>query len=116
MVAGTMSEASEVLIVYCTVPDVETGERIARHLVEYGLAACVNIVAGVTSIYRWQGRVESDSEALMVIKAPAQAYRRLESAICSQHPYELPEIIAVPVSDGLAGYLNWIATNHNEAP
>lgn len=111
-----MSEARDVIIVYCTVPDSDTGQRIASHLVEYHLAACVTLIPGVTSVYRWKGRVETDSEALMMIKARASDYARLESAIRSQHPYELPEIIAVSLTAGLAEYLDWVGTSNSEAP
>ncbi|MGD8674101.1 MAG: divalent-cation tolerance protein CutA [Thiogranum sp.] len=107
-----MSEASDVIIVYCTVPDADTGQHIARHLVEYRLAACVNLLPGVTSTYRWQDKVETDTEALLMIKARSAGYAQLESAIRSQHPYELPEIIAVPVTDGLGEYLDWVRTIH----
>ena len=110
-----MSEASDVIVVYCTVPDTATGERLAGHLVEYRLAACVNLLPGVTSTYRWQDKVETDTEALLMIKARAGDYARLESAIRSQHPYELPEIITVPVNGGLAEYLDWVRTTDNEA-
>jgi periplasmic divalent cation tolerance protein len=110
-----MSEASDVIVVYCTVPDTATGERLANQLVEYRLAACVTLIPGVTSVYRWQGQVENARESLLMIKARAGDYARLESAIRSQHPYELPEIITVPVNGGLAEYLDWVRTTDNEA-
>jgi periplasmic divalent cation tolerance protein len=111
-----MSNADDVLVIFCTVPDAASGERIARQLVEYRLAACVNVIPGVTSVYRWQGQVETGSEALLKIKAKAGNYQKIETAIRSQHPYELPEIIAVPVSDGLAEYLDWVRNPQDEAP
>jgi len=111
-----MSEVSDVIVVYCTVPDTATGAGIAARLVEYRLAACVTLIPGVTSVYRWQGQVETSSEALLMIKARATDYTRLESAIRSQHPYELPEIITVPVSGGLSEYLDWVRTLDKEAP
>jgi periplasmic divalent cation tolerance protein len=98
------------------VPNTETGERIARQLVEYRLAACVNLLAGITSIYRWKGQVESDQEILLMIKARSADYKQVETAIRSQHPYELPEIIAVPVSGGFIEYLDWVRSIQNEAP
>ena len=107
-----MTDAADVIIVYCTVPDTNTGERIARQLVEYRLAACVNLLPGVTSVYRWKGRVETEAEVLLMIKARAADYKQMETAIRSQHPYELPEIIAVPVTDGLGEYLDWVRTIH----
>lgn len=109
-----MNAASDVVIVYCTVPDAASGQRIASHLVEYRLAACVNIIPGVTSVYRWEGRVETADEALLMIKARRAEYPRLEAAIRSRHPYELPEIIAVSLSDGFTPYLNWVHATHTE--
>lgn len=111
-----MTDSSDVRVIFCTVPDTGTGERIARHLVEYRLAACVNVIPGVTSVYRWQGKIETGSEAILKIKSIEGRYQALETAIRSQHPYELPEIIAVPVNGGLAGYLDWIRLQHEEAP
>ena len=111
-----MSDSTDVIVIYCTVPDADTGERIARHLVEYRLAACVNLLPGLTSVYRWQGAVETDAEVLLMIKARAADYPQVETAIRSQHPYELPEIIAVPVTDGSTEYLDWVRTINNEAP
>lgn len=110
-----MSQDSDVIVVYCTVPDNASGERLAGHLVEYRLAACVTLIPAVTSVYRWQGRVETACESLLMIKARAGDYAPLESAIRSQHPYELPEIITVPVNGGLAEYLDWVRTTDNEA-
>jgi periplasmic divalent cation tolerance protein len=111
-----MSNPDDVLVIFCTVPDATTGEHIARYLVEYRLAACVNVIPGVTSVYRWQGQVETGTEALLKIKAKAGSYQQIETAIRSQHPYELPEIIAVPVSDGLTEYLDWVRIQQDEAP
>jgi periplasmic divalent cation tolerance protein len=82
--------------------------------VEYRLAACVNIIPGVTSVYRWEERVETAGEALLMIKARRAEYPGLEAAIRSRHPYELPEIIAVSLSDGFAPYLSWIHTTTTE--
>ncbi len=111
-----MSSADDVQIVFCTVPDVDTGRRIAAHLVEYGHAACVNLLPGIESLYRWKGRVEKDSEILLMIKSRSADYADVEAAIRGLHPYELPEIIAVRLSNGLPGYLDWVRTVHNEAP
>ena len=110
-----MSGQGDVQVIFCTVPDAATGEQIARHLVEYRLAACVNVIPGITSVYRWKDRVETDNEALLKIKAKTGNYQKVETAIRSQHPYELPEIIAVPVSNGLAGYLDWVRIQNDEA-
>lgn len=95
-------------IVLSTCSSGTEAERIARHLVENKLAACVSIVPAVQSIYRWQGRVESNEEALMVIKILARQYVSVERAIRELHSYEVPEIIALPVAGGFARYLAWI--------
>lgn len=96
------------LLILCTCPDRETAEKIARHLVEGRLSACVNILPGVTSVYAWKGRLETAEEQLLLIKSNLGRYPDVEQAIRALHPYELPEIIALPVERGLPGYLNWI--------
>ena len=111
-----MGNANEVQIVFCTVPDTDTGHRIAAQLVEYGLAACVNLIPGVESVYRWKGQLQKASEVLLMIKSRSADYTEVEAAISALHPYELPEIIAVPVSSGLPGYLDWVNNVDNEAP
>ena len=95
-------------LVLCTCPDQDTAQNIANHLVDNALAACVNILPGVLSVYRWQGNRESTQEHLLLIKTRNEVYDTLEKAICELHPYELPEVIAVPVENGLAAYLEWI--------
>ena len=112
--SATMNDASEIRVLLCTVPDTDTGRRIAAQLVEYRLAACVNLLAGVESIYRWRGEVQRDNEALLMIKIRAVDYPEVEAAILELHPYELPEIIAVPLSGGLPAYLEWVS-KHGEA-
>lgn len=98
----------QTLLVYCSCPDQPTAETIAGALVERRLAACVNISGETTSLYRWEGRLERSTERLLLIKSSTRVYAALERAILSLHPYELPEIIAVPVEQGLQGYLQWI--------
>lgn len=102
------TQADECIVVLCTCPDGETAVQLARGLVEQRLAACVNVIDSVRSIYRWRGETTEDSEVLLVIKAPAAHYERLEQAIVASHPYELPEIIAVPIKRGFEQYLQWI--------
>jgi periplasmic divalent cation tolerance protein len=97
------------LIVFCTCPTREKGEHIANSLVSEGLAACVNITSPITSVYTWEGKCQSEEEVLLLIKTTRQRYPNLEQAIGALHPYELPEIIAVPVEQGLPGYLDWVA-------
>lgn len=101
----------EHLIVYCTCPDGDTADLLATTLVDAGLAACVAVLPGVRSTYRWQGRREQAEEYLLQAKTTAAAYPALEAALRRRHPYELPEIVAVPIVQGLAGYLAWIDDN-----
>lgn len=95
-------------LVLCTCPEDGSAERIAEALVDGRLAACVNIVKDLTSIYRWQGQRETASECLLLIKTRRDRYRELESAIAGLHPYEVPEVIALPLEAGLAAYLRWL--------
>ncbi len=99
---------SHTIIVLCSCPDQEIASRIATHLVGNRLAACVNISAQTKSIYRWQGEIETADECMMFIKTSASSYDELEMAILAIHPYELPEVVAVPVETGLQNYLGWI--------
>ncbi|MBC8276729.1 MAG: divalent-cation tolerance protein CutA [FCB group bacterium] len=96
-------------IVFSTCPDRETAGKIAAAMVEEGLAACVNIIPGLTSVYSWQGKICSDPELLLIIKTTAANYDRLESKIIELHPYDVPEIVAVNIDRGSPGYLNWIS-------
>lgn len=105
---------NEVLLVITNLPDRAVAERIATSLVTENLAACVNILAECTSIYRWQGKIEHAGEVPMLIKTTRSVYPRLEGALRKLHPYELPEIIALPVSAGLPEYLSWVATETRE--
>jgi periplasmic divalent cation tolerance protein len=97
-------------LILCTCPDRDTAEKIAHLLVTGQLAACVNILPGVLSVYTWQGQVESAQEHLLLIKSSKDRYPALEAAIRDNHPYDVPEIIAVPVEAGLPEYLHWIDT------
>ena len=95
-------------LVLTTCPDTEAAEHIAHTLVTERLAACVNILPITKSIYLWKGRVESAAEQLLVIKSLARTYLSIQKRILELHPYELPEVIAVPIADGLPDYLAWI--------
>ena len=99
----------DIRLVITNCPDEETANRIALAVVEEKLAACVNILPRVQSIYRWQGAVESAVEVPLLIKTTAACYPALEAAIRERHPYDIPEIIALPVTTGLPAYLNWVA-------
>ena len=98
-------------LILCTCPDEQVAEQLATSLVEQGLAACINMVPGLTSIYRWEGKLEKGTEVLLMIKTTGQQYAAVETAIQQQHPYELPEIIAVTLDEGSSDYLRWITTS-----
>jgi periplasmic divalent cation tolerance protein len=96
------------IVVLCTCGTAEEAERIASGLVETRVAACVNVVPGLTSVYRWQGAIERSPECLLVIKSRRSLFERLRAEIEKMHSYEVPEIIAVPIVDGAEAYLAWI--------
>lgn len=98
----------QALLIFTNMPDVPTAETVARELVERRLAACVNLLPAVRSIYRWQGTIEEAQEITLLAKTSRACYPELEATIRSMHPYQLPEIIAVPVEAGLPAYLDWI--------
>jgi len=100
--------ASEVFIVFCTFPDMETASKAVRELVEQRLAACGNLLKNVHSVYRWRGEVESSEEVLAILKLDSARYSELETKLRSLHPYDVPEIVGFPVSKGLPEYLRWV--------
>jgi len=104
-----MTRPDEVLLVLTNLPDRAAALTLANALVEEKAAACVNLMAACTSVYRWQGVIENAEEIPLLIKTTATRYAALEAAIRRLHPYELPEIIAVPLVQGLPGYLQWVA-------
>ena len=95
-------------IILCTCPNKDSAEKIAHSLINARLAACVNIISGVTSVYLWQETIESAQEHLLLIKACQSHYQKIEALIKEHHAYELPEIIAVSIENGLPEYLRWI--------
>ena len=99
---------AEVRVVLATAPDVETAGRIARALVEERLAACVNVVPGLRSIYRWEGAVEEAAEVLLVAKTRAERAAALAARVRALHPYELPEVLELPAVGGSEAYLAWV--------
>ncbi len=103
---AAVSVACQVLLV--TAPDAEVGARLARTLVEEHLAACVNLIPGIRSIYRWEGKVQEDGEVLLVIKTRQDRVAALSRRVHELHPYELPELIAVGVVGGSERYLEWL--------
>jgi periplasmic divalent cation tolerance protein len=99
----------ETLLVLTNMPDAQSAQSLARRLVERKLAACINILPAVQSVYRWQGVIEEAAECTMMIKTTRARYMEIELAVKEAHPYQLPEIVALPIVAGLPAYLNWIA-------
>jgi periplasmic divalent cation tolerance protein len=98
----------EFLLVFSTAPSREAADGLARGLVERGLAACVTVLPGAASTYRWQGTVEQADELVLLIKAPRARWGELEAAVADLHPYDVPELIAVPLAAGAGPYLDWL--------
>ncbi|AOY00363.1 divalent-cation tolerance protein CutA [Jeongeupia sp. USM3] len=96
------------VVVICNCPDAAVADRLAAGLVEAGLAACVNRLAPVRSTYRWEGRIETAEEVPLMAKTTLAAYPALQDWLAEHHPYELPEIIALPIAAGLPAYLDWL--------
>lgn len=107
--SGRSSEVP-VHVVLVTAPDAETGARLARALVAEGLVACVNIVPGLRSFYRWQGALQEETEVLLVIKTRADRLPALTERVRALHPYELPEVVALATAGGSDAYLAWVRT------
>ena len=105
-----------VIAVLTNLPDSASAFNLARALVERRLAACVNVLAPATSFYRWEGRLQQEQETPVIIKSTTESYAELERAIRELHPYELPEIIALPVVQGLENYLGWVASECKPGP
>jgi periplasmic divalent cation tolerance protein len=110
-----MSRVPEAIIVLTTLPDREQAVALAEALVRRSLAACVNIGAPSTSVYAWRGKIEHGSEVLLQVKTRRDCYAAVQAAIVDLHPYELPEVIAVPITDGLPEYLAWIDQCTNDS-
>jgi len=100
---------TDALVVLVTAPDPEKAAEIARALVEERLAACGNVLPGLRSIYRWEGKVQDDREALLLLKTTRARFEALRARVLALHPYQVPEVIALPVEAGSAPYLAWIA-------
>lgn len=99
------------IVALSTVANAEDAERLARSLVEKGFAACVNVVPAVVSVYRWKGRVEREAEVLLLIKTSGERFEDLKAALLAEHPYEVPELIALPITAGSERYLEWLAAS-----
>ena len=104
------------LLVITNLPDAASARTLAGVLVEMRLAACVNILAPCRSVYRWEDRIEDTAEVPLLIKTTAARYAALEAAIRERHPYELPEIVAVPLTHGLPDYLGWVVAETTDQP
>lgn len=105
-----MNQPEDVRAVLVTVPDAEAGVRLARVLVEERLAACVNVLPGVRSIYRWEGTVQEEGEVLLIVKTRADRCDALGARVRALHPYAVPEILVLPSAGGSADYLAWVAS------
>ena len=103
----SMESGDDVRVVLCTCPP-DQATSLARALLEQRLAACVNVVPGVRSMYRWEGKVAEDGESLLVIKTPHSAVASLETALHEIHPYDVPEILSLSVHEGADTYLSWV--------
>ncbi len=106
--ADPLNRGRDVLLLLTTAPDERTADELAGRLVEERLAACVNVLPGVRSVYRWKGEVHRDGEVLLVLKSTPEALPRLRDRLTELHPYEVPELLAFDVADGLPEYLAWV--------
>jgi periplasmic divalent cation tolerance protein len=113
---GTVAAADAVVVCLCAGPDAAVAARIARALVDGRLAACVNVLPGMRSVYRWREAVEEADEVLLLAKTTRAALPALQARLVALHPYELPELLAVEAVDGLPACLGWIADNVAAAP
>jgi periplasmic divalent cation tolerance protein len=109
-----MTQSTKFLLILTNLPDETSAQKLARILVDQRLAACVNILPKCTSVYRWRDKIETGHEIPLLIKTTQKRYKSVEQAIQSQHPYELPEIIAVPLDRGLSAYLQWVTHETTE--
>ena len=100
---------TDALLVFTTLPNADKAAEIARALVEERLAACANLLPAVRSIYRWEGKIRDENEVLVLLKTRAENVERLKARILELHPYEVPEILAVPVESGYQAYLDWLS-------
>jgi periplasmic divalent cation tolerance protein len=102
---------TEAVVVLVTAPTVESAAEMARALVEEGLAACGNVIPGVRSIYRWAGAIHDDPEAVLLLKTDRRLVAALKERLPALHPYQVPELLALPVEEGLPPYLAWLAAS-----
>jgi len=98
----------EVILVYINFPNRECARHIGTALIEKQLAACVNIIPEIESIYQWEGEVKTENEVMTIVKTTASRYKQLEKYVLENHPYDVPEVISLPISQGSESYLNWV--------
>lgn len=103
-----MNRPTACMMIFCTCPSYAVAEEIAKKVIEAKLAACANIIPGLTSVYTWEGKTEISSEVQLLFKTTEETLEKLESFLISIHPYECPEIIGVPIQYGYKGYLEWL--------
>jgi periplasmic divalent cation tolerance protein len=108
--AGTSPPVTDAMLVLTTLPSPDKAAEIARALVEERLAACGNVLPAVRSIYKWQGKVQDENEVMLLLKTREEQLERLKLRILELHPYEVPEVLAIPVESGYRAYLEWIAS------
>ena len=106
-----MTTTTTAVVVLVTTPSADSAADMARALVEEGLCACGTVVPGVRSIYRWEGKVQDDAEALLVLKTERRLVEALKERLPVLHPYQVPELLVLPVEDGLGPYLNWVGAS-----
>lgn len=110
-----LSSGDEVLVCLCTCPDVELARTLGLALVDERLAACVQLLPGVESIYRWEGAVETGAEILLIIKSTRGRFSDLQARLAALHPYKVPELVALPAVAGLPAYLHWVTDSTRAA-
>ena len=104
-----MGKSQQAIIIFCTCSATgDIAQQLAKLLVESGLVACVNILPGMQSIYRWQGQIENEAETLLMIKSTQANYKAIEQMLINEHPYDVPEIIMLPIEQGSSDYLTWL--------
>ena len=108
--------ASDIIVVYITAPNLQEAESLAHTLVEEKLAACVNIIPGIQSVYFWNEAVQSDNELLLICKSRVDRFEALKTRVQSLHPYDVPEILSIPAQNGSEPYLNWVRENTTPKP
>ena len=110
------TSASDIIVVYITAPNLEEAQSLAHALVQDKLAACVNIIPGIQSVYFWEDAVQTDNELLLICKSQADRFDALKTRVQSLHPYDVPEVISIPLQNGSEPYLNWVRENTTPKP